>query len=310
MTVAEFMQLDFGPLVLLVLAGVACALPGNFLLLKRVSLVGDTIAHAVLPGIVLAFLVTGAVATTATMLGAGLTALLAVMLVGIAALVARLAPGWALPRVASSFSPARAMLLELSGARAVHIDTEHALMGSVENALWLEATGVASLFDPDALARLPESVQRVAIVTLAAIAIVSLAFKEFRLAAFDPAYAGVAGLRPRFADALLLTLSAAAAVAAFDAVGAILTIALFVCPPATARLLTGSLRTQVLLSAVCAVLAGVAGYLAAALIPRWLGFEHAVNAGGAVALVSVLGLGAVAIATSRRGSTGATPNRA
>ncbi len=60
---AEFVALSLPPLVIGVLAAVACALPGNFLLLRRQALIGDAISHVVLPGIVAAFLVTGAVST-------------------------------------------------------------------------------------------------------------------------------------------------------------------------------------------------------------------------------------------------------
>jgi manganese/zinc/iron transport system permease protein len=241
-SLAEFLQLDLGPLLLVTLAGVACALPGNFLLLKRASLVGDTIAHAVLPGIVIVFILTGAVATIPTMLGAMGAALAAVLCVDLVARAARIEQGAAMALVFTSFFALGVVLLETSGARSVHVDTEHALMGAVENAIWLAANGPASLFDPAALASFPPSVQRVAAVAALAAAVVLVAFKELRVASFDPGFAAVAGLRPRLADAILLVLAAAAAVAAFEAVGAILTIALFVCPPATARLLTDRLE--------------------------------------------------------------------
>jgi manganese/zinc/iron transport system permease protein len=205
--------------------------------------------------------------------------------------------------VFTSFFSLGVVLLEVSGARAVHIDTEHALMGAVENALWLSATGLTSFVDGAALASFPTSVLRVAAVAMLAAVIVSLLFKELKVTAFDPAFASVAGLRPHLADGVLLVLAAVAAVAAFDAVGAILTIALFVCPPATARLLTDRLERQVPISAAIAATTGVVGYAMAALLPRLFGFDLAVNAGGMVALVSSIFLLIVAWKARRRAAS-------
>ena len=67
---AEFVQLSLAPLLIGVLAAIACALPGNFLILRRQALIGDAISHVALPGIVVAFLVTGSISTWPMMIGA------------------------------------------------------------------------------------------------------------------------------------------------------------------------------------------------------------------------------------------------
>ncbi|MCA8934276.1 MAG: metal ABC transporter permease, partial [Rhodospirillaceae bacterium] len=76
---AEFVQLSLTPMLIGILSAVACALPGNFLLLRRQALIGDAISHVVLPGIVVAFLVTGTVTAWPMMLGAGAAAIVAVL---------------------------------------------------------------------------------------------------------------------------------------------------------------------------------------------------------------------------------------
>jgi manganese/zinc/iron transport system permease protein len=81
-------------------------------------------------------------------------------------------------------------------------------------------------------------------------------------------------------------LSAVAAVAAFDAVGSIIVIAMFICPAAAARLMTNQLETQVLLSIVLAAVSAVAGYVCAGYGPIWLGFDFSVSAAGMIATVS------------------------
>ncbi|MEO1705133.1 MAG: metal ABC transporter permease, partial [Pseudomonadota bacterium] len=67
---AEFVQFSLTPILIGVLAAIACALPGNFLILRRQALIGDAISHVVLPGIVVAFVLTGTVTTIPMLLGA------------------------------------------------------------------------------------------------------------------------------------------------------------------------------------------------------------------------------------------------
>ena len=90
--------------------------------------------------------------------------------------------------------------------------------------------------------------------------------------------------------------------AAFEAVGAIIVIAMFTVPPAAARLLTDRLGTQVALSALIAAAAAVLGYVLAGHGPPWLGGDHAVSAAGMIAVVSGLALAAAAESGPRRRS--------
>ncbi|MGB1154708.1 MAG: metal ABC transporter permease, partial [Paracoccaceae bacterium] len=77
---SEFVALGLTPVLISAFAGMACALPGNFLVLRKQALIGDAISHVVLPGIVAAFLVTGTVAAMPMMIGAAVAALVAVVL--------------------------------------------------------------------------------------------------------------------------------------------------------------------------------------------------------------------------------------
>ncbi|MEM9580628.1 MAG: metal ABC transporter permease, partial [Pseudomonadota bacterium] len=78
---ADFVALSLPPILIGVLASIACAIPGNFLLLRRQALIGDAISHVVLPGIVVAFLITGAITAVPMMLGAAAAAVIAVVLI-------------------------------------------------------------------------------------------------------------------------------------------------------------------------------------------------------------------------------------
>jgi manganese/zinc/iron transport system permease protein len=286
--VAEFLQIDLPPMLLGTLAALACGLLGNFLVLRRQSLLGDALSHVVLPGIVVGFLVSGSTGSLPMLLGAGAAALVAVLLIELIRRLGRLESGAAMGVVFTAMFAFGLVLLEQSGARNVHIDVQHALMGNLEGTVWLAASGWGDLVDPAALAAVPESLWRLLAVTLLIAACIALFFKELRLSTFDPGLAEGLGFRPGLIGAGLVGLSALAAVAAFDAVGSILVIAMFICPAATARMLTDDLAVQVWLSAAAAVLAALSGYAVAVFLPLWLGFDAALNTAGAMAVMAGL----------------------
>jgi manganese/zinc/iron transport system permease protein len=281
-----FLQFDFPSILLGVLAALSCGLIGNFLLLRGQSLMGDTISHVVLPGIVGGFLVAGAVSSWAMMGGAGLAAVLSVGLIELVRRVGRVEVQAAMGLVFTTMFALGVLMLEQTGARGVHLDVEHALYGSLESAVWLDATGWSALFDPAMLALLPASVHRLAVVTLIVIGFILAFYKELKLSSFDPGLADSLGIPSKWIGFALVVITAVAAVAAFDAVGSILVIAMFVCPAATARMLTDSLSAQLWLSAAVAVVSGILGYLIAAFAPPLLGFPSSVSAAGTIALVA------------------------
>jgi manganese/zinc/iron transport system permease protein len=150
------------------LAAIACALPGNFLLLRRQALIGDAISHVVLPGIVVAFLVTGAVSTWPMMIGAagGGGRRGGADRTGAPRRPDRARRGDG--RVFTAMFAGGVLLLEQSDTSGVHLDVEHALYGNLESLIWLDATGWGSLVDPVALAGLPPELWRMAGAALAA----------------------------------------------------------------------------------------------------------------------------------------------
>ena len=283
---AEFVQFSLTPMLIGVLAAVACALPGNFLILRRQALIGDAISHVVLPGIVVAFLVTGTVATMPMLIGAGGAALVAVVLIEAIRRLGRIEPGAAMGVVFTALFAGGVLLLEQSDTSRVHLDVDHALMGNLETLIWLRASGWDSVIDPVALSHLPPELPRIAVVAALMAALTVIFWRPLKLATFDEGFARAIGL-PVSAIGLALVIAAAvAAVAAFDAVWSIIVIAMFICPPATARLMTDRLATQVWLSIGIAALSAILGYVLAGYGPIWLGFDSAVSAAGMIATVS------------------------
>jgi manganese/zinc/iron transport system permease protein len=302
---AEFVQLSLPPILIGACAAVACALPGNFLLLRRQAMLGDAVAHVVLPGLVLAFLLTGSVAAPVMIGGALAAALLSVALIEAVRRLGRVEPGAAMGAVFTTLFAVGVVLLEATGASGIHLDVEHALMGSLESLIWFDATGWGSLADPAALAGLPPQLPRMAAVLAAVAATLWLVRRPLAAATFDEGFARATGQRPGLVGMILVALSAAAAVAAFEAVGAIIVIAMFTAPPAAARLLTDRLWTQVRLSALIAAVSAVLGYVLAGYGPLWLGGRHAVSAAGMIAVVAGIILAAAAVLGPHRQRTGA-----
>ncbi|MEL6168022.1 MAG: metal ABC transporter permease [Pseudomonadota bacterium] len=302
---AEFVQFSLVPILIGVLASIACALPGNFLILRRQALIGDAISHVVLPGIVVAFLVTGRVETGPMLIGAGLAALVAVGLIEAVKRLGRIEPGAAMGVVFTTLFAGGVLLLEQSDTSDVHLDVEHALMGNLESLVWLRADGWSSLADPVALSGLPPELGRIALVAALIAALTALYWRALRIATFDEGFARSVGIPTGPLGLGLVVASAVAAVAAFDAVGSIIVIAMFICPPAAARLMTERLGFQVAWSLVFATLSAILGYVLAGYGPLWLGGVHAVSAAGMIATVSGIVLALAALFGPARRRTGA-----
>ena len=288
---AEFVQLSLTPLLIGVFAAIACALPGNFLILRRQALIGDAISHVVLPGIVVAFLVTGVVSAWPMMLGAAAAAVVAVILIEAIKRLGNVEPGAAMGVTFTSMFAAGVLLLEQSDTSTVHLDVEHALYGNLESLIWLDAQGWQSLVDAKALASLPAELGRIFVVALLIALFVYVLWRPLKISTFDESFARAMGIPTAALGFALVIVSAIAAVAAFDAVGSIIVIAMFICPPAAARLMTNRLEVQVWWSVLFAVVSAVLGYVVAGYGPLWLGGEYAVSAAGMIATVSGIILG-------------------
>ena len=303
MSGAEFVPFSLTPLLIGCLAAVACALPGNFLVLRRQALIGDAISHVVLPGIVVAFLVTGTVATWPILIGAAAAALVAVAMIEGIRRFGRIEPGAAMGVTFTAMFAAGVLILEMSDTSGVHLDVEHALYGNLESLIWLDATGWGSLLDPEALRGLPPELFRIALVAAAMAVLVAVFWRPLAISTFDEGFAASLGLPVTLIGLGLVIAAAVAAVAAFDAVGSIIVIAMFICPPAAARLMTNRLGTQVAWSVVFALASAILGYVLAGYGPLWLGSENAVSAAGMIATVSgvILALAAL-FGPARRGA--------
>lgn len=235
-----------------VLAAV-CALLGSFLLLRRMALLGDVISHAVVPGIVLAYLWSGLRDFPVLLLGAGGSAVAALVLVQL--LQHRF--GWSsdasLAAVLSSFFAVGVLLLS-GAASQVDLDVECVLYGELAYAP-LERVVLfgGSLVAPRAL------VTSAVLLVLVAL-VLGLGYRRLLLSLFDPECAAVMGIVPARWQRVLLGLTAAVTVVGFELVGAILIVALLVVPAAAARLLRVTFPVMIGAAVLFAIASAVMGY--------------------------------------------------
>ncbi len=308
-----FISLDLPAMLAGTLAATACALLGNFLVLRRQSLLGDAISHAVLPGLVAAFLLTSVRTTWPMFIGALAAGILAAGLIELVRRLGRMDHGASMGVVFSVMFALGVLLMEQAAARHVDLDADCLLYGQLEYVNWYPPTEWSSFWrwetflgsvEPGTHARapgFPRQVTTLAATTLVAALFIVGFFKELRISSFDPSLSTAMGIHAGVMHAGLVVLVAAAAVASFEAVGSILVIAMLICPAATARLLTDRLATQVWISAGVAFVTGVGGYVLGALLPGWLGFEHALNAAGTMSALAGALLALAALLAPRHG---------
>ncbi|MEQ8845275.1 MAG: metal ABC transporter permease [Phycisphaerales bacterium] len=304
MTLASFrfdLGLDLFPMLAVTLAALCCGVLGNFLVLRRLSLMGDAISHSVLPGLVIAFLITTSRSPAVMMLGAAAAGVATVVLVELVKKLGRVEPGAAMGVVFSVLFALGVLLIERAAVRHVDLDADCVLHGQLETLAWYGAPeSVGELLRWSTLSAVPMPIITLLLMCAIAGVFVVLFFKELRLAAFDPELATSQGFNATLMHYMLMVLVAGATVASFEAVGSILVIAMLICPAATARLLTDRLGSQIGVSLGIALLAGIGGYIAAAAVPDLFGKE-AVNAAGSVTVFSGLLLVAAIVASPRYG---------
>lgn len=276
------LAVDLPALAAALLATLACGTLGNWLVLRKESMTGDAIAHAVLPGLVAGFLVTGTRSVAAMFIGAAIAGAAAVVLSTLLRRVARREAGAALGLVFTAFFALGVLLLESQGARQVDLDPECVLFGSLETLFY------AAPADAPWYAGVPAEVWTLAGAAALAVGFSIVFGKELASLAFDPAHARLAGTAPRLVERMLLAVVSAGIVASFAAVGSVLVLALLVCPALIAAPHARSVRGQILLSVAIGSLLAAAGYLVAAHADEILGTRTALNSAGMIATLLAL----------------------
>jgi len=253
------------------LGAMACALPGCFLVLRRMSMMGDAISHAVLPGLAMAFLITASRTSVTMFIGAAIAGVLTAVFTQWVSKFGMVDRGAAMGIVFTTLF-ALGLLLIVQAADHVDLDPGCVLYGAIELTP-LDTIRLFSRWD------VPRASLVVGGALVMNILFVLLLFKELRISSFDPELATTVGVNATLMHYLLMTVVAITTVAAFESVGSIIVIAMLIVPPATAFLLTQRLVAMIVLSVVFALISAVVGHLGAITVPRWFGFEDTRTAG-------------------------------
>lgn len=259
-------------------SGVCCAILGCFLVLRRMSLLGDAISHSILPGIVLAYLGAGRLAPAAIFLGAMAMGILTAALTQALHAKARVPEDSSMGIVFTALFSLGVILLA-KFAEKIHLDVDCALYGILD-AVGIDVVNVLGYEIPRTLVTLIPAL-------LASILFTGFLWKELKLVCFDPALATSMGISATIVHYSLLTMVAGATVASFEAVGSVLVIAMLIVPAATAQLLVERLWTLLICSALIALVAAFCGCLLAAAMNNSASGMMALVAGGEFLLALV-----------------------
>lgn len=241
-------------LYILIITSLACAVLGVFLVLRRLSMVSDAISHSVLLGIVIGYFVTKDIGSVLLIIGASLFGVLTTVCIELLIKSKRVTEDASVGIIFPLFFSI-AVILITRYARNVHLDTEMVLIGEIILAPLhrINFLGIS----------LPKALVQMSFVLLINIVFIAVFFRKLKISSFDPVYAGVAGIAGAGLYYVFMALVSFTAVSAFESVGAILAIAFFISPAASAYLISKDLKITVFLAAVYAVVNSCIGYFLA-----------------------------------------------
>jgi manganese/zinc/iron transport system permease protein len=266
------------------LVATATGLLGPFLVLRRVALMSDAVSHAVLPGIVVVWLVLHTRAPLAVILGAGVFAVVCVLAIDALRATRLVASDAAIALVFPALF-ALGVLGITRFASGIHLDLDSTIYGEIAFAPF--DTVVLGGFE------VARSIVLLSAVALVNLALVVLLWKEYKATTFDPEFSRTIGISPRLLSRLLLIAVAVTAVTAFESVGAILVVTMLIVPAAAAHLLTDRLWAMVVLAVAIGWLSAAAGHATA------LRFDASIA--GAMGLVAAACFAAALVASPRYG---------
>ncbi|NRD18436.1 metal ABC transporter permease [Winogradskyella eckloniae] len=254
------------------IVAIACAIPGTFLVLRKMAMISDAISHSILPGIVVGFFITQDLNSPLLILLAALTGIITVILVEYIQKTGLVKEDTAIGLVFPALFSIGVIMIA-KNANDVHLDVDAVLLGELAFApfdrLLIAGTDVG-----------PKSLWVVGTILIITIALLILFFKELKVSTFDKGLAASLGFSPAIIHYGLMSVSSVTTVGAFDAVGAILVVALMIAPAATAYLLTTDLKRMLALAIGFGIFSAIFGY--------WV--AHWLDASIAGSITTILGL--------------------
>jgi len=249
------------------LVAIACAIPGTFLVLRKMALISDAISHSILPGLVIGFFITHDLGSPLLIVMAALSGVVTVVLVEFIQKTKLVKEDTAIGLVFPAMFSIGVILIS-KNANDIHLDTDVVLLGELAFApfdrLFLDGMDLG-----------PKSLWTIGVILIITLGLLFAFFKELKISTFDAGLATALGFSPAVLHYGLMSVASVTTVGAFDAVGAILVVALMI-----AYLLTNDLKKMLLLSVFFGVFSAIAGY--------WL--AHWLDASISGSMTTVLGM--------------------
>lgn len=230
----------------------SCAIVGNYMILRKMALVGDAISHSLLPGIALAFLISNSRDLSPLFIGAILSAIGTVILIELIQKYSKTKADSAIGIVFSSLFALGIIIITLF-TDYIDLDTDCVLYGEIAFIPLMKSTIIAGInFGP-------YPISRMGLIFAGLLIIVGLFYKELLTSAFDPALARCIGIRPYVFNYGLTLVLTIVLVSAFRSVGTILVIGMLLFPGCTARLISNNLKAILILSIALCLLYAILG---------------------------------------------------
>lgn len=230
----EFMQ---RAMLASVIVGITCGLVGTFIMLRRLSLIGDALAHAVLPGVIIGFIIAGK-GQLAMFIGAVFSGLVTSLLIGFVSRNSKIKEDTAIGVVFTGFFALGVLMV--SQLKNVHIDLSSYLFGDI--------LGVSS-----------DDLVLSGLIAILVFVTVIIFYRQLLVTSFDPTMAAVMGLSTGLVHYLLMGLLSMTIVASLQSVGVILVVAMLITPAATAYLLTDRLHKMLIYSVMIGIFTATVG---------------------------------------------------
>lgn len=244
-------MLIFELIVIAMLVSCAAVVPGMFLVLRKTALVSDAVSHAVLLGIATLFLIVRELHSGFLLFGAVFAGMLAVGMIEFLTSRRYIRSDAAMGIVFPLFFSIGVILISRY-ARHVHLDTDMVMLGELAFAPLTRLTISGIDYGPQVAWTLGALI-------VIQILVISVLYKELVVSCWDAEYAKLIGLKPRFLYYCIVLLTSVTSVLSFESVGSIIVVALMITPPATALLISRTMRSYVAISIVVAVCAAVLG---------------------------------------------------
>ncbi|MDA0778237.1 MAG: metal ABC transporter permease [Bacteroidetes bacterium] len=249
---------DFYTILTASLVAINCALMGGFLMMRKMVMIGDAISHAVLPGIFVAYYISGSTASLPILAGAAFSGILATLMIEWFTKKARLQSDAAIG-VSYTLLFAIGIILISKWGQNADLDQQCVLYGEIEQiSFWLQPIAFGIV--------LPKQTVILLAVAVLLTGAVVWGYKGLFITTFDPDFALSTGVAVTFWHYFLMSGVSLTTVVSFESVGAILVIAFLSGPPAIAYLLTEDFKKMLILACLVGILCSIGGYYAA----KWL----------------------------------------